>query len=330
MAHARSLVAIAVLSAALASVVARSPLARSHADERVRLVPHFSPGQTLLYEFDIRTETTSHSTGPIVNPEAASKLELSINSLVRLDIISVEGGAAGLPGRVRMLTTYEKCAVTSHSDAFDPQQQEIEERYRKLAGRSFEFTLEPDGKVSDIAGLEELLPNRSAADIVQGWLSGLSQSSSLPAEGIAIGQKWSAERPVVTAPLAGLVWHTESTYLRDEPCLVGAAPASQNAPQDSCAIILSKFEMDDRHMPSDPTPELYRRNSLRTSGKWSGSGESLSAISLRTGLVVSVTQTGTEEMDVTIASASEPSRMHYAGRIHTESHIALAPPAPAH
>jgi hypothetical protein len=284
----------------------------------------------------LRTEPTSHSTGPIDDPEGPSKLELSLRTLVRLEVLHVETTSAG--ARVRLRTTYEKSSASSHSDSYDPQEATLEDQYSKLEGHSIEFTLEPDGKVSDVSGLKEVLPNDAAAGYVRDWLAGLTQSSALPPEGISIGQKWSAEHPVEAAPIVGLVWHTESTYLRDEPC---RSPAAQSKPGDSatappaaaseepCAIILTKFAMDDHKVPRDPTPAEYRRNSLRTSGKWTGSGESLNTISLRSGLVVSVTQTGTEEMDVTIASATSPSRMRYAGRIHTESQITLLPPEPS-
>ena len=357
MARAGFLTAAALLCASVLSGLAASPAGRAPANERVRLAPHYAPGETLRYQFDLRTETTSHSTGPIDDPEGPSKLELSIRALVRLEVLRVDATPAG-GARVRLRTTYEKSSASSHSDSYDPQEAALEDQYRKLEGRSIEFTLEPDGKVSDVSGLKEVLPNEAAAGYVREWLAGLAGSSTLPREGISIGQRWSAEQPVETAPIVGLVWRTESTYLRDEPCRTGApqtkpadsAAAPQSKPgnssataqpavappaaapaassEDTCAIILTKFAMDNHKVPRDPTPEQYRKNSLRTSGKWSGSGESLNTISLRTGLVVSVTQTGTEEMDVTIASATSPSRMRYAGRIHTESQITLLPPEP--
>lgn len=335
MARAGFITTAALLCASVLSALAAWPFGSVPAAVRVRLVPHFTPGETLRYQFDLRTETTSHSTGPIDDPEGPSKLELSLRTLVRLEVLHVETTSAG--SRVRLRTTYEKSSATSHSDSYDPQEAALEDQYSKLEGHSIEFTLEPDGKVTDVSGLKEVLPNEAAAGYVRDWLAGLTQSSALPREGISIGQKWSAEHPVEAAPITGLVWHTESTYLRDEPC---RSSAPRDKPSDSatappaaaseepCAIILTKFAMDDHKVPRDPTPEEYRRNSLRTSGKWTGSGESLNTISLRTGLVVSVTQTGTEEMDVTIASASSPSRMRYAGRIHTESQITLLPPEP--
>lgn len=72
----------------------------------------------------------------------------------------------------------------------------------------------------------------------------------------------------------------------------------------------------------DPTPEEYRKNGVQTAGNWNGSAQSLSYISLRTGLVVSVTQTGTEVMDVTLTTAQHES-LRYAGTILSRSQVAL-------
>ena len=72
----------------------------------------------------------------------------------------------------------------------------------------------------------------------------------------------------------------------------------------------------------DPTPEEYRKNGVQTAGKWSGSAQSLTYVSLQSGLVVSVTQTGTEEMDVTLTTNRNIS-MHYAGTVLSRSQVAL-------
>jgi len=72
----------------------------------------------------------------------------------------------------------------------------------------------------------------------------------------------------------------------------------------------------------DPTPEEYRKNGMQTAGKWDGSAQSLTYVSLSSGFVVSSTQTGTEEMDVTLTNA-ENSSLHYAGTILSRSQVAL-------
>jgi len=75
----------------------------------------------------------------------------------------------------------------------------------------------------------------------------------------------------------------------------------------------------------DPTPEDYRRNGLRTSGRWTGSGESLSYVSLQTHSAVSVTQDSAQRIDFTVTNSSGRS-IRYAGNIETHSRVKLLPP----
>jgi hypothetical protein len=327
-----------ILRCAVAISVLCSMAQAGSAAERVRIVAHFTPGQVLHYQFEIRTNASTHGNGPIVDPQGASQLQKSASVLVRLEVLRVESASPDSTGRVRLRATYEKSEITSQSDALDPQEVGIEEQYRKLQGHSIEFTLESDGLVHDVSGLDDILKNPAAAAEVRKWLAGMTFASSAPRQAIAIGAKWSFERPVTNAPLAGLAWRAESTYLRDEPCRPalpaasasspGSSAVSPNAPKqiettETCAVILTRLQM----LPPnrDPTPEDYRKKGLRTSGKWIGKGENLSAISLTTGLAVSVTETDTEEMDFTVATATGQSRLHYTGKVHTESVITLLP-----
>lgn len=324
-----------ILRCAVAIGVLCSMAQAGSAAERIRIVAHFTPGEVLHYQFEVRTNVSTGGNGPIVDPQGASQLQKSTSVLVRLEVLTVESASPDSTGRVRLRATYEKSKVTSQSDALDPQEVELEEQYRKLQGRSIEFTLESDGLVHDVSGLDDILKNPAAAADVRKWLAGMTFASAAPRQAIGIGEKWSFERPVTNAPLAGLAWRAESTYLRDEPCRPALPAASATSSgndaaspnvsnqAETCAIILTRLQM----LPPnrDPTPEDYRKKGLRTSGKWIGTGENLSTISLTTGLAVSVTETGTEEMDFTVATATGQSRLHYTGKVHTESVILLLP-----
>ncbi len=98
---------------------------------------------------------------------------------------------------------------------------------------------------------------------------------------------------------------------------------------ETCAVILTRYEITQPHPPRDATPEDYRKRGLRTAGRWTGSGESLSYVSLRTGWVVSVTQSGTEEMDLTVSTADGSSGVRYAGRVRSQSQVTLLSEAAA-
>jgi hypothetical protein len=121
-----------------------------------------------------------------------------------------------------------------------------------------------------------------------------------------------------------MIWRSTSTYLRNEPCWP-AEPARSSASSELCAVILTHQSVLPQKQLRDPTPEDYRRNGLRTSGRWSGAGESLSYVSLRTHSAVSVTQDGSQQIDFTVTNSSGRS-IRYAGTIETHSRVALIPP----
>jgi hypothetical protein len=320
----------------------------SPAGERLHLRPKFIVGQILRYQIITRTTTTSNTTTPIVNAEGASQLKQTLLMQLRIDVLAVDPGANGAPGTVRLRATYEKASATSESDTFDPDAATLVDQFDKLEGRAVEFTIDADGKLSHVAGLDNLLANPIASNTVRSSMAGLSASALFPKEGIAIGQKWTNERPLENTPLAGLSWRTESTYVRDEsvpastsddaatPATANTNAASQStgttasptapAADTPCAIIVTKFQIF-RHGSEhgDATPPDYIHNGLRTSGTWTGSGQSLDSISLTTGLVVRSTQTTTQNMDFEILSPTTGSKIHYVGQVETESHVSLLP-----
>jgi hypothetical protein len=335
--------------ALVVTVTLLSPFAGNAASARIHFTPNFRMGESFRYHIESRTTTTGSTTTPIVNPEAASQLKQATDFEVRLDVVGVQPAANGVPGAARLRATYDKASATTETDAYDPAAAALDAQYNNLQGRSVEFTIEADGKISRITGLDEVVSNPSAAAAVRAWINGFSTSANLPPEGIAIGQKWEAERPLDNTPLANLLWRTASTYLRDEPCEVPGQPASaaQNptaaddaaatatpAPHSTgstaplCAIILTSFNIQRRGSANaDATPEDYRHNGLRTSGTWTGKGESLDTISLQTGMLLRSTQTSTQKMDFEIVSALSGSKIHYAGQVETQSEITLMPNA---
>jgi len=308
------------------------------------LAPHFRPGQVLRYQMDMRTTSQVRSSGLVENPQAPSKLEISTSFVVRLEVLSVDAGAAepaaAGPKRMRLRTTYEKAVATTHSDIYDPAAEELAEQYRRLEGRSVELTLDAQGKVVDSAGLEEVLKDPRAVVAARNALAQLAGAGGLPQEGIVPGEKWSVEQAIESAPLVGLSRRVEATYLRNEPCRL-PLPAQAGAPAEtatplpgslgaSCAVILTRFEISQRDSPRDATPEEYRKRGLRTAGKYGGSGESLTYVSLASGWVVSVTQEASEEMDFTVTALGSESKARYAGRVTTQISLALLadkPPA---
>jgi hypothetical protein len=283
------------------------------AQNRLHLAPKLVPGQALRYQIDARTLTTSRSSGRIENPQGPSKSEVNLAAVVRLEILS---SAPDAPLRIR--TTYEKSSAVATSDSFDPSLAVLQEQYRKLEGRSFEFSLDAQGNAANFSGLNGMFPDEKSAAAARAWFSQLATGVDLPREGIILGQSWSSERTNVAGmPLLGLTWRTESTYLRDEPC----APA---APADTCAVIRTRLSVTQRPL-RNATPDDYRRRNMRTSGKLSSSGESISYISLRTGWLVRVSQTSSEETDIVLIATDGGSQLRINGRVESTTRITLLP-----
>jgi hypothetical protein len=303
------------------------------AGQRVRLTPKFITGQTLRYRIEARTTTTGKTTTPVANPEGGSNSKQVVRLLIRLDVLGLQPTAANGPDALRLRATYEQSHAEIESDALDLTASSLEDLYRRIEGRSVEFTVGPDGRPTSFQGLDTIFPAPSAAGPVLSWLDGLLASGQVPQDGISIGQKWSSERPLAGAALSGLTWRTESAYLRDDACnSSGNSNASGDAAgsrRGACAVILTRFKIFRRGSPhSDATPPDYRQNGLRTSGTWTGSGEGLESISLATGLLVTSTQTSTQDVDYEIKSASTGSTIHHQGQVQTQSEITLVPSQP--
>ncbi len=288
---------------------------------RVVLAPKLSAGQSLRYQLDFRSHATGNSVSAIADPQGAHDMHLAVSVLTRVDVLAVPQDAktGSGSGAFRLRSTYEKLAATVRSDVPDPEAEETERQFAKLEGKSFEFTMEKDGRVRDITGLEGLLPEQAKA--ARDWLTEFASGEAMPRGGIVPGQKWATEQDVGAAlPLASVKWLRESTYLRNEPC---RAAGQEPGAQESCAVILTRSLLSRKGDAKDATPEEYKQQGLRSSGTIEGTAESLTYISLTTGLVVSVTQSGAEKMDVTIATADGTNSLKYTADVKTESQLSL-------
>jgi hypothetical protein len=297
------------------------------AGRRLVLLPKYIPGQVVRYQLETTTTTESHHGGAVHDPQASGKLTIQWTAITRMEILSAGKDANGkADGSVRLRSTYEKSAAMADSGTYDPEADAIEAQYRELEGKSFEFTLNAVGQVSDIQGIEGLENGGQAsqADTLRAWLGQFSSAAGGPREGITVGQTWTTEQPVASAPLANLVWHTRSTYLRDEPCQAAKGAGSANpVAGETCAVILAKLVLTGSRPGHDATPESYLKKGLRTVGTWSGTGDSLSYVSLSTGRLVSVTQTSTEQMDFAVTTAAGENRVNYQGAVQSRSQLAL-------
>ena len=308
--------------------------------QRVDLRPKLIPGEVLRYQVQLQTVTDTRRTGAISDPQGPSRLAVTWDATVKLEVLAVTNspnaassvpkaagsntaGSKSAAAPLRIRTTYEHSAANVKSDSPDPQADEIEQSYKRLEGQVIEFTVGTDGHVSDVHGLESIFDDDQVRKAAEQWMAQVS-GPAIGAPGVAVGQSWNSSQSATSMPLAGMIWRSNSTYLRNEPCRP-AEPASASS-GELCAVVLTRQSVLPQKQLRDPTPEDYRRNGLRTAGHWSGSGESLSYLSLQTHSSVSVTQDSSQQMDFTVTNASGDS-IHYAGTIETHSHVALLPPA---
>jgi hypothetical protein len=276
----------------------------------------------------VESTSATRQSGLVQDPHGPARLGVAWEAVVRLEVLPAESGA-GAAGPLRLRVTYEQSTATVHSDTLEPRSEEIKQQYARLAGRSFEFTFTSGGRVSGVRGLDDLLPEESARAAVEQWIAQLSTATAPPG-GVLPGQNWTSTQPA-DLPLAGLSWRTDAAYLRNEPCrLADLAAASVSAPSD-CAVILARLALVTTRSLRDPTPDHYRRNGMRTSGLWTGTGESLIYVSLHTGWVVSSTQESAEQMDVTV-TGGPPGRsgtLRQSGTVTTRSQVFLLSDLPA-
>jgi hypothetical protein len=323
---------LAIATILVCGIALTALAAGTESSERIHIVPRFAAGQVFRYNIQLLTTGKLQALGPIVDTQGATKSEQSINVALRLDVLSTEG-APDAPGPVRLRATYEKVAANNSSKSYDPDAAKLQQEYQKLQGHSIEFTLHSDGKITDVTGIKDIITNPARADAVNQWLRQMTLGASLPRKGTAIGEKWTSELPVENLPLTGIVWRTGSTFAQEEPCpgvvldgstTSGVPPTAPKAPaHDRCAIIYSHSQIANPTGQKDRTPEVYRENGLRTSGEWGGESEALTAISLRTGMVVSVTQNGSTRMDFTVSSVTTGNHVHYVGDIETQAQMTL-------
>jgi hypothetical protein len=294
----------------------------------------------LRYRMTVQSASDMQQSGAIRDSQSSGKLDITWDATIRLEVLTApQPPSSAQPAKdsVHLRITYESSSASVRSDTPEPQPGGIEDQYAKLSGRSLEFTLDPNGRVSDVTGLEGFLASDKVREAVQEWMLQISSVSGVP--NLAPGQKWNATR-AAELPLAGHSWRTDSTYVRNEPCALAAAsegarpaakPADREANRSGCAVVLSQLALVTTRALRDPTPEDLRRRNLFTSGTWTGSGQGLVYISLDSGWVVSSTQESTQRMDVTVtdAAANPPASVRNAGTVTTRSQVSLLDSAAA-
>jgi hypothetical protein len=290
-------------------------------------MPRFGADETLIYEIEIHTATTAKTVTPITNGEGATQSSLAISMRERLQVVSVDEQPAGQT--VTFALTWDESHADASSDAVDPTTADPSAPFAKLAGQTLQFTLAPDGSLTNFKGLESVTAGGVPPEEAVSWIASLVAPGKFPAGGVAVGQQWKAEEAISGAPLAGLFWQTDSTYQRNEECAPMGSGGSDvanaaSAPAQQCAVIMSQMTVA-RHgsQHGDATPEEYLHSGLRTSGTWTGTGQELGSFALGTGLLMDATQSSTQNVDYEIKSAATGSTIHYTAKVENQTGITL-------
>ncbi|MBZ5540132.1 MAG: hypothetical protein LAN61_06380 [Acidobacteriia bacterium] len=318
--------------ALLGMLLAGSAAAAEKKQGRVVLAPRLAKGQMLRYQLAFHSTSKSRTESVIVDPEPAADAELALGIGLRVDVLDVQPAAGGSNARpvVRLRVTYERVAVTRGTEnaAGSPRSAKNGARgAAALEGKAFECVLDGSG-AADCSGHEQAAPG--AAEELHGWVAQVFGGRGIPQKGIAPGERWGDEQEVGGAiPLAGLRWVRQFTYVGNEPCLLAAGAAGKgSAAAETCAVIRARSLLIRKGGGKDATPEAFREKGLRTAGTARGANESLTRISLASGLVESASESGWQSSDVTVSTADGGRKIHTTTELKTDSGLTLVRDAP--
>ena len=315
--------------ALLAAGLAAWSGAWARSTDRVDLAPKFKPGQVLRYSIDYETETHGDTESVIIDPLALRGARVKARGVLRVEVVEVQ--PEGSRRAIKFRTSFDH--LDSTTDLFGPVPEETPQQAQKMSaeGKRIEFTLGAGGKIRDVDGLDALNSEQQRA--WQDWLEQFAALTILPSENAKRGQKWQTEQTEGTPSiLTGLVWVRNTGYVRDEPCravnldIRGEAQPAQKS--EICAVFLSRETLVQKSSPKDATPEAFRLRDLRTSGTAHGSSETITYVSLGTGIVVRSTTSGQQNLDVTVAKADRSNQVRHKVDVKSRSSIQLVADTP--
>ncbi len=314
-----------------------APRAARDNSDRVVLFPKLTVGETIHYRIGYSTKTNTNTESTVAAPMATNGGQTNSNLLLLVEVEDLRVDAGKTLARLRTQivepdaiapnTSVPNAAAPASNTQHANDPEKLPKRDKTVA-----FTLHWDGQVSDVEGLDRLSTDEQAA--WQEWVARFGGSATFPEKGIKPGEKWKAEEPVLNALLTGLSWEKDSEYVNDAPCAAtkltpqGDVSATEQT-QEKCAVILTTAILKQRSSQKDATPEDYKLHDLRTMGIAKGKNETITYISLKTGLVVRATDDANQSMNVIVAKTDGSNRVHYI--IDAESHaqvlLLAEPPA---
>lgn len=303
------------------------PCEAAQKSDYVILFPKLRIGQTINYQIGYRAETRTTTESTVAAPMAPTGGQTDAHLLLQVEVEGLRSEAGKAAARLRTRIIEQDAVVPMNSAA---RTNGTENSVKP--GKSVEFTLHADGQVTDVNGLDKLSSEEQA--VWQEWVARFGGGAALPQKGVKPGEKWKTDEPITSALLTGLSWEKESEYVNDAPC--GARKmtpqgdlAAELQAQETCAVILTTATMKQKSPQKDATPEDYKLHDLRTMGIAKGKNETITYISLTTGLVVRATEDANQSLDVIVAKSDASNRVHYMVDAESHAQILLLADSPA-
>jgi hypothetical protein len=305
--------------------VAAAPIART------TLFPKLHAGQTFTYYIQYRTKKNVKTESRVVTPTGPQDAESDAQWLLRVEILDVhpQGERAAIHARSR----FQSVASAMAQNNTGATQTSSGSAAPSLESKPVDFTILPDGRVDSVTGLADLFPDQR--QVWQVWLRQFAIAGVFPRDGVKPGQSWKSSEPEqAPSPIVKLEWEKQATYVRDEPCSAiqfseTGIVTPKNSPTQSCAVVLTSAILKQKSSPKDTTPGDFRLHDLRTTGNASGKNETISYISLQSGLIVRVTEDAHQFMDVLVAKADASNQIHYNVEATGHTEVLLVADAPA-
>jgi hypothetical protein len=308
--------------------------------ERRTLYPQLHAGQTFSYLVESRTEKRIETESRVFAPGGPQNTPSEAQWILRVEILDVhpQNERSAIHARTRFESIN---SALEKASAGEPPAKPAEAETKAV-----EFTILADGHVEKVTGLDALFPEQR--DVWQQWLRQFAIAAVFPQEGVKLGQTWkSVELEAAPSPIVKLQWNKTAKYVRDERCSPfevdeSGRPAKQDpasnksalsnksAAAEMCAVVLTQAVLKQKSPEEDTTPGDFKLHNLQTSGNATGKNQTISYISLKTGLVVRVTEDDQQFMDVLIAKTDGSNQVHY--NVDASSHVEvllLAAPAPS-
>jgi hypothetical protein len=297
------------------------PCAARDNSDRVVLVPKLTVGETIHYRIGYSAKTNTNTESTVAAPMAPTGGQTVSNLLLLVEVEDLRVDAGRTVARLRTRIVEPAIVAGNTADSTNNTQHPGDSGKSAKRDKTIVFTFHGDGQVTDVEGLDRLSADEQAA--WQEWVARFGSGAAFPERGIKPGEKWKAEEPIPNALLTGLFWEKDSEYVNDAPCAAtkltpqGDISADERT-QEKCAVILTTAILKQKSSQKDATPEDYKLHDLRTMGIAKGRNETITYISLKTGLAVRATEDANQSMNVIVAKTDGSNRVHYT--IDAESH----------